>query len=31
LHDELLKVLPYLVDVLDQYDDAEFLLEQRAA
>jgi 23S rRNA (adenine2030-N6)-methyltransferase len=31
LHDELLKVLPYLVDVLGQYDDAEYLLEHRAA
>jgi len=31
LHDELLNVLPYLVDVLGQYDDAEYLLEQRAS
>ena len=31
LHDELLKVLPYLTDVLGQYDGANFLLEQRAA
>jgi 23S rRNA (adenine2030-N6)-methyltransferase len=31
LHDELLKVLPYLVDVLGQYDEAEYLLEQRAS
>lgn len=31
LHDELLKVLPYLVDVLGQYDDAEYRLEQRAS
>lgn len=30
LHDELLAVLPYLVDVLGQYDDAQYLLEQRA-
>ncbi len=31
LHDELLEVLPYLTDVLGQYDGANFLLEQRAA
>ena len=31
LHDELLAVLPYLVDVLGQYDGANYLLEQRAA
>ena len=31
LHDEMLKVLPYLTDVLSQYDGANFLLEQRAA
>ena len=31
LHDELLKVLPYLTDTLGQYDGANFLLEQRAA
>jgi 23S rRNA (adenine2030-N6)-methyltransferase len=31
LHDELLAVLPYLVDVLGQVDDASYLLEQRAA
>jgi 23S rRNA (adenine2030-N6)-methyltransferase len=31
LHDELLTVLPYLVDVLGQYDEAEYLLEQRAS
>jgi len=31
LHDELLAVLPYLVDVLGQYDDANYLLEQKAA
>ena len=31
LHDQLLVVLPYLVDVLGQYDGANFLLEQRAA
>jgi 23S rRNA (adenine2030-N6)-methyltransferase len=31
LHDELLAVLPYLTDVLGQYDGANYLLEQRAA
>jgi 23S rRNA (adenine2030-N6)-methyltransferase len=31
LHDELLAVLPYLVEVLGQVDDSNFLLEQRAA
>jgi 23S rRNA (adenine2030-N6)-methyltransferase len=31
LHDELLGVLPWLVDVLGQYDEAHYLLEQRPA
>ena len=31
LHDTLQQTLPYLVDVLGQYDGANFLLEQRAA
>ena len=31
LHDELLALLPYLVEVLGQYDGANYLLEQRAA
>jgi 23S rRNA (adenine2030-N6)-methyltransferase len=31
LHDELLEVMPYLVDVLGQYDGANYLLEQKAA
>ncbi|CAN5460997.1 23S rRNA (adenine(2030)-N(6))-methyltransferase RlmJ [soil metagenome] len=31
LHDQLLSVLPYLTDVLGQYDEANYLLEQRAA
>lgn len=31
LHDELAGVLPWLVDVLGQYDEAHYLLEQRAA
>jgi 23S rRNA (adenine2030-N6)-methyltransferase len=31
LHDELLKVMPYLVDVLGQYDGANYLIEQKAA
>ena len=31
LHDEMLKVLPYLTDTLGQYDGANYLLEQRAA
>jgi 23S rRNA (adenine2030-N6)-methyltransferase len=31
LHDELLPLLPWLVDVLGQYDGANFLLEQRTA
>jgi 23S rRNA (adenine2030-N6)-methyltransferase len=30
LHDQLLALLPYLVDVLGQYDDANFLLEHKA-
>lgn len=30
LHDTLQSVLPYLVDLLGQYDGAHFLLEQRA-
>ncbi len=29
LHDELLAVLPYLVDVLGQYDEANYLIEQK--
>jgi 23S rRNA (adenine2030-N6)-methyltransferase len=31
LHDEMLAVLPYLTEVLGQYDGANYLLEQRAA
>ena len=31
LHDQLLTVLPYLTDVLGQYDGANYLLEQLAA
>ena len=31
LHDELQAVLPYLTDVLGQYDGANYLLEQRPA
>jgi len=31
LHEQLLGVLPYLVDVLGQYDGANYLLEHRAA
>ena len=31
LHARLLELLPYLVEVLGQYDGANFLLEQRAA
>ena len=31
LHDEMRVVLPYLTDVLGQYDGANFLLEQRPA
>ena len=31
LHDELAVVLPYLTDVLGQYDGANYLLEQRKA
>ncbi len=31
LHDDLLNVLPWLVEVLGQYDGANYLLEQRAA
>lgn len=31
LHDELLAILPYLTEVLGQYDGANYLLEQRAA
>ena len=30
LHDQLLTVLPYLTEVLGQYDGANYLLEQRA-
>jgi 23S rRNA (adenine2030-N6)-methyltransferase len=30
LHNELLQVLPYLVDVLGQFDGANYLLEQHA-
>ncbi len=30
LHDELLEIMPYLVEVLGQYDEANFLLEQKA-
>ncbi len=31
LHDQLLAVLPYLTEVLGQYDGANYLLEQKAA
>jgi|SRR5882724_232159 len=31
LHDELRKLMPYLVDVLGQYDGANYLIEQKAA
>lgn len=31
LHDELLEILPWLVETLGQYDGANYLLEQRAA
>ena len=31
LHDELLALLPWLVEVLGQVDDSNYLLEQRAA
>ena len=31
LHDELVEVMPYLVDVLGQYDDASYLIEQKAS
>ena len=31
LHDELSSILPYLTDVLGQYEGANYLLEQRAA
>ena len=31
LHDQLLAVLPYLTEVLGQYDGAHYLLEQRTA
>jgi 23S rRNA (adenine2030-N6)-methyltransferase len=31
LHDQLLAVLPYLTDVLGQYEAASYLLEQRPA
>jgi 23S rRNA (adenine2030-N6)-methyltransferase len=31
LHDALLPVMPYLVDVLGQYEGANYLVEQRAA
>jgi len=30
LHDELLQVMPFLTDVLGQYDGANFLLEHRS-
>jgi 23S rRNA (adenine2030-N6)-methyltransferase len=30
LHDQLAEVLPYLTDVLGQYDGAHYLLEQKA-
>ncbi len=30
LHDELVALMPYLVDVLGQYDDASYLIEQKA-
>jgi 23S rRNA (adenine2030-N6)-methyltransferase len=31
LHDEMVELLPWLVDVLGQYDDANYLIEQKAA
>jgi len=31
LHDQLLEILPYLVEVLGQYDGAKYLIEQKAA
>ena len=31
LHDRMLVLMPYLVDVLGQYDGANYLIEQRAA
>ena len=31
LHDEMQALLPWLVEVLGQYDDAHYLIEQRAA
>ena len=31
LHDELVELMPYLVDVLGQYDDASYLIEQKAS
>lgn len=31
LHDAMLGVMPYLVNVLGQYDDANFLIEQRTS
>ncbi|MBX3626676.1 MAG: 23S rRNA (adenine(2030)-N(6))-methyltransferase RlmJ [Rhizobacter sp.] len=31
LHDEMQALLPWLVEVLGQYDDANYLIEQRAA
>jgi 23S rRNA (adenine2030-N6)-methyltransferase len=31
LHDAMLEVMPYLVDVLGQYDDANYLIEQHIA
>ena len=31
LHDQLLAVMPYLVDVLGQFDGANYLLEHRPA
>jgi len=31
LHDEMLEIMPYLVDVLGQYDGANYLIEQKPA
>jgi 23S rRNA (adenine2030-N6)-methyltransferase len=31
LHDEMLELLPWLVEVLGQYDEANYLIEQKAA
>lgn len=31
LHDQLLELMPYLVDVLGQYEGANYLIEQKAA